>query len=164
MCWETSAGSRKKLDLRQRVNGRFPKLCCPASFVEFPLLTERGNEQIKRQFAVWVSEPKLIDVLAGHLPAAAGERPPDAKPPTPPGVLARPGLPSQNRINAWMKNRIDTWPLNMPPPTEVENLAAAKNEVGDVRRTQIRDALKAVNAPIDWRKRGPRSSRRNSAE
>jgi hypothetical protein len=79
MWWEKDDGSLEPLDLRRRITGRLPKLCCPASFVEFPLLTERGNEQIKRQFAVWVSEPKLIDELAGHLPPSTGDRLPEAE-------------------------------------------------------------------------------------
>jgi hypothetical protein len=69
----------------------------------------------------------------------------------------RKGPPKQERINHWMRQRVNTWPADAAPPTEEDDLKAARDAgLGDVRREQIRKARSNI-APEDWRKRGPRT-------
>ena len=57
----------------------------------------------------------------------------------------RKGRPPQPKVTAWLKDRIATWPEDKAPPTEADDLAAARGALGDVRRAQLRDAVDALN-------------------
>lgn len=78
--------------------------------------------------------------------------------------LTRRAPPRLDKVIAWLKDRIETWPPDVPTPTEHEDLTAAQDALGDVRRAQLRKAVNDLGVAQRWRKPGPRSSGAKSAE
>jgi hypothetical protein len=62
------------------------------------------------------------------------------------------------RLNAWYSERVATWRANEPAPTEAQDWAAAREQVGECSRAQIRDLRRAL-APHGWLKPGPKRRR-----
>jgi hypothetical protein len=109
----------------------------------------------------WLQEHRA----SGPSPQMAPPAPPAAKAVDASGRTPRRAPPHQDKVTSWLKKRIEAWPQDKAPPTEQEDLAAARDELrADVRRVQLRNAVRDLPEAQDWRKHGPRSSRRNSAE
>lgn len=65
--------------------------------------------------------------------------------------------PHDDVLEKWFQARVASWG-ERPLPTEDEDLAAAKHEVGNVSRDQLRLA-RQKHAPPGWLKRGRRNTR-----
>ena len=69
--------------------------------------------------------------------------------------------PTDKQVSAWLTQRVRTWPKGKPFPTEHEDREAARAQFPGIKRNQVREARNGPNVPPEWRKRGPRKSRRD---
>ncbi len=60
------------------------------------------------------------------------------------------------KLMAWFETRKNTWPRSEPPPTEEDDIIAAKLAFVGVGRQQVRDTRRDVYPP-EWLKPGPRN-------
>lgn len=129
---------------------------------DFRCVDEWTAIKVKRAelLAIWPPgegiEPKLTDMLTR--PKQLGE--PGSSEGSNVGLVTQ-----QNRrfaravVRKWFEERVANWPKGKVPPTEAEDVTAAKNEVDNrVPRDFIRKLRRDI-APVYWRKPGPRKSR-----
>jgi hypothetical protein len=89
-----------------------------------------------------------------HAPAEAAD---PTKPERPPAL--RPSY-SPDSLGAWFLLRVGTWPKEEPPPTEPQDLEAARVFFdGKIPRDEFR-GIRREKTPETWRKSGPRGPRK----
>jgi hypothetical protein len=79
------------------------------------------------------------------------------------GASERPSAPrpsySPDSLGAWFLLRVGTWPKEEPPPTETQDLEAARVYFdGKIPRDEFR-GIRKEKTPKTWRKSGPRGPR-----
>jgi hypothetical protein len=50
-----------------------------------------------------------------------------------------------DEVRAWMLRRLESWPLDRPPPSQVEDIEAAKRDLPDIPRNYI-----IIARPPEW--------------
>lgn len=124
---------------------------------------ERGNlvpEPDGARGRPWRDVTLTRDDIVRVWPAAGyAERVADSAPATAPlGIAVKPTA-ERHAVAAWYVFRVRTWPKDAPPPTEADDLAAARAAFAPqprVSRDTIRE-IRREKAPPNWRKTGPRS-------
>jgi hypothetical protein len=83
---------------------------------------------------------------AAAMVAAAGQLRGALAPATPRRLLSPAAKrAAADEVRAWMLRRLESWPLDRPPPSQVEDIEAAKRDLPDIPRNYI-----IIARPPEW--------------
>jgi hypothetical protein len=62
-------------------------------------------------------------------------------------------------MRRWMKMRVESWPADVPPPTEQSDWEAAQQYFGAPLSREAFRRARECETPREWRKQGPRRAK-----
>jgi hypothetical protein len=112
----------------------------------------RGREWAGREIRPQFSRAAWLNVFSDFVPGATRE----ISAPRP-----QPNAEIEQKVKRWYRDRVANWPDDQKPPSEAEDVKAAGDEFPGVPKLRgfVRLARKDC-APEDWKKAGPRPSRK----
>ena len=106
----------------------------------------RGREWTEREIHPRFSRAAWLDVFSDLVPGA---------------IRTQPRAEIEQKVKGWYRDRVANWPADQKPPSEAEDEKAAEGAFPGVPKLRdlVRQARKHY-APGDWKKAGPRPSRK----
>jgi len=133
---------------RQRFEEGDPEINWVSGTMVVPSVHCRGREWTEREIHPRFSRAAWLDVFSDLVPGA---------------IRTQPRAEIDQKVKGWYRDRVANWPVDQKPPSEAEDVKAASDsdEFRGVPKLRafVRLARKDY-APDDWKKAGPRPSRK----
>ena len=142
---------------RRRFEEGDPEINWVSGRMVVPWVHCRGREWTEREIHPQFRRSAWLNVFSDLVPGATREISAPFATSAPP----QPSAKTEENVESWYRDRVAKWPAGQKPPSADEDEKAAEGDFPGVPKLRdlVRQARKHY-APRDWKKAGPRPSRK----